>query len=197
MKLRLQVTRVLVLPAVLFALLTHHSYPEDSLADTLLGVTGLFMLIASAGGRVWASAYLTGRKNRELMTSGPYSLVRNPLYFASFIGFVGAGLSFESVVLAGIFAATFFVAHWPTIGTEERRLEELFGESYRNYRSVVPRFIPAFRKIDFGEAPVAFEGRGFANAIVECMAIPLVYVLAEAAEVAKLNGLLPVLLRLP
>jgi protein-S-isoprenylcysteine O-methyltransferase Ste14 len=197
MKLRLRVTRMLVLPAAIFALLTHHTYPEDSLADATLGGLGLVLLVASAGGRIWASAYLTGRKNRTLVTTGPYSLVRNPLYFASFIGFVGVGLAFESVVLAGVFALTFFAAHWPTIGAEERALEELFGESYRTYRSEVPRFIPAFRRIDFGRGSSAFEGRGFANAVLECMAIPLVYVLAEAAEVAKLNGLLPVLLRLP
>lgn len=196
MKLRLRATRALVLPAVLMAAVTHHTYPEDSVADTLLGAVGLVLLIVSAGGRIWASAYLTGKKNRSLVTGGPFSLVRNPLYFFSFVGFVGAGLSFESITLAGVFALTFFVTHWPTIHAEERALEELFGEAYRTYCSRVPRFIPAIRKAET-TGVVDLDTRGFSRAVLECMAIPLVFVLAELTELAKLSSLLPVLWRLP
>lgn len=196
MKLRLRATRVLVLPAVLLALVTRHAYPEDSIADTVLSASGLVLLIVSAGGRIWASAYLTGRKNRALVTQGPFSIVRNPLYFFSFVGFVGAGLSFESVTIAAVFALTFFVTHWPTIHAEERALEELFGDAYRTYRSRVPRFIPAFRKAET-DGIVELDTNGFSKAVVECMAIPLVFVLAELTELAKLSSLLPTFWRLP
>lgn len=196
MTLRLRATRVLVLPAVLLALVTGHVYPENSIADTVLSVAGLTLLIISAGGRIWASAYLTGKKNRALVTQGPFSIVRNPLYFFSFVGFVGAGLSFESITLAVVFALTFFVTHWPTIHAEERRLEELFGDAYRTYRSVVPRFIPAFRRAETSGI-VELDARGFSKAVLECMAIPLVYVLAQVAELAKLSSLLPTFWRAP
>lgn len=185
-----------MLPALLLALVTGHAYAENSIADTALGAAGLILLIVSAGGRIWASAYLTGRKNRALVTHGPFSIVRNPLYFFSFVGFVGAGLSFESVTLAGVFALTFFLTHWPTIHAEERRLEELFGEAYRTYRSRVPRFIPAFRKAETSGI-VELDTRGFSKAVLECMAIPLVYVMAQVAELAKLSSLLPTFWRLP
>ena len=196
MKLRLRVTRVLVLPAALLGLFTHHVYSEDSLTDTLLGAFGLMLLLITAAGRIWAGAYITGKKNRTLVTDGPFSLVRNPLYLFSFLGFVGAGLSFESVTLAAVFAATFFVAHWPTIRTEERVLEELFGETYRRYCCQVPRFIPALRRPRTGGV-VDLDTASFIRTVGESMAIPLVFVLAELAEWAKLNDLLPVLVRLP
>jgi protein-S-isoprenylcysteine O-methyltransferase Ste14 len=196
MKLRLRATRALVLPAVALALVTHHTYPEDSLADTLIGGFGLLFLVIAAGGRIWASAYVIGRKNRSLVTEGPFSIVRNPLYFCSFLAFVGAGLSFESFALAGVFALTFFATHWPTIHAEERHLEEIFGDAYRAYRARVPRFFPALRRPEPGSALEA-EPRLFAKALVECTLIPLVFVIAELVELAKLDGILPILMRLP
>jgi protein-S-isoprenylcysteine O-methyltransferase Ste14 len=185
-----------VLPAILLALVTHHVYPEDSFADTLIGGVGLLFLVVAAGGRIWASAYVIGRKNRALVTEGPFSIVRNPLYFSSFLAFVGAGLSFESVALAVVFALTFFATHWPTILAEERKLEEIFGEAYGAYRRRVPRFIPAFRRPHSGSALEA-DPRLFSKALLECTLIPLVFVVAELIELAKLEGILPVLLRLP
>ena len=139
MKLRLRVTRALVLPAVLFALFTHHPYRPGALPHLLVASAGFLLLLASAGGRIWAGAYLVGRKNHSLVSEGPYSLSRNPLYFFSFLGFIGAGLSFGSFALAALFVLCFFGAHWPTIAAEERRLAELFGESYRAYRAFSPR----------------------------------------------------------
>lgn len=53
-------------------------------------LTGYLLLIAAALGRIWAFAYIGGRKNRELCQKGPYALTRNPLYFFSFLGVVGA-----------------------------------------------------------------------------------------------------------
>jgi len=196
MKLRLRATRALVLPAIALALVTHHVYPEDSLADTMIGGLGLLFLVAAAGGRIWASAYVIGRKNRSLVTDGPFSIVRNPLYFCSFLAFVGAGLSFESLALAVVFALTFFATHWPTIHAEERHLEEIFGEAYRAYRSRVPRFVPTLRRPDPGSSLEA-DPRLFSKAVLECTLIPLVFVLAELVELLKLEGILPVLLRLP
>jgi protein-S-isoprenylcysteine O-methyltransferase Ste14 len=40
-----------------------------------------------ASHRLWCSLYISGYKNSQLITSGPYSLCRNPLYFFSFVGF--------------------------------------------------------------------------------------------------------------
>ncbi len=196
MKLRLRVTRVLVVPAVVLAVVTQNAYSEGSLAGTLLESAGVILLVLSATGRIWAGAYVTGRKNRTLVTDGPFSLVRNPLYFFSFLGFLGAGLAFGSIVLTAVFALTFFIAHWPTIGSEERVLEELFGDAYRSYRSQVPRFIPAFQR-PRSEGVVELEASGFSRMLSESAAIPLVLVAVELLEWARLNEWIPVLLRFP
>ena len=196
MKLRLQVTRLLVVPATLLALLTHHTYSEGSFADIFLEAGGLLLLLLAGGGRIWAGAYVVGRKNRALVIEGPFSLVRNPLYFFSFLAFIGAGLSFGSVILAAVFALTFLTVHWPTIRSEERVLEELFGDAYRRYCSQVPRFIPALRR-PHTQGTVALDSAVFFRTVNESLAIPLIFIVAQVTEWAKLSGLLPVLFRLP
>ena len=42
--------------------------------------------------------YVGGRKNAELVTTGPYSMMRNPLYFFSLLGVAGVGAQTGSVL---------------------------------------------------------------------------------------------------
>jgi protein-S-isoprenylcysteine O-methyltransferase Ste14 len=196
MKLRLRVTRVLLLPGILLALLSYPTYANGSLFEELLELLGLVLLILGAAGRVWAGAYIVGRKNLTLVTDGPFSLVRNPLYFFSFLTFVGAGLSFGSLTIAAVFALTFFVAHWPTILAEEGVLGDLFGDEYVTYCGHVPRFIPALR-IPRTESVISLDAGGLVRTLSESVVIPLVFVLAQGAAWAKVNDWLPILFRIP
>ncbi len=50
------------------------------------GITAIFVAIA---GRAWVLLYIGGRKNSELVTYGPYSITRNPLYVFSLTGITG------------------------------------------------------------------------------------------------------------
>jgi protein-S-isoprenylcysteine O-methyltransferase Ste14 len=193
---RLSITRLLIVPVLLLVLLSDHLHPEGSLREALLEVTGLILLVAAMGGRIWASAHLAGRKDRTLVTSGPYSLTRNPLYLFSLFGFVGAGLVFESITGALLMGVVFFVAHWPTIHREEARLERLFGDEYRRYAARVPRFAPALR-LPESPAEMLVDTRRFNAALRDALAVPMVVVVAELVEWAKLSGVLPVLLELP
>ena len=196
MKLRLRMTRLFLVPGVLLALFSAPTHPEGSIANRTMELGGLVLLIVSSGGRVWAGAHALGRKNRTLVTDGPFSVVRNPLYLFSLIGFVGAGLAFGSLTLATVFALTFFAGHWPTIGAEERRLEELFPDAYEDYRAEVPRFVPSIRRPRSGDS-LTLNPKGFQRSVLESMAIPMVYVLAEVVDWARVVGMLPTWLRIP
>lgn len=195
MNLRLRATRLLLVPAAFLAVTSHHIYPEGTW-DTFLGLAGLVLLLIAMGGRIWASAHLAGRKNKALVTEGPFALSRNPLYLFSLVGFVGAGLAFESVSLAALFAGVFFATHWPTIHIEERRLAALFGEEYEEYCRRVPRFIPRLGNTT-RRRTIPLDVLQFRLALRDCLAIPLVFVVADVLEWAKIAGLLPVLLHLP
>lgn len=196
MQSRILFTRLLLIPVIAVAIFSHHLHAEGSGWDRMLSLTGLVLLLLAMGGRLWANVHVIGRKDQVLVTDGPFSLVRNPLYLFSLLGFLGVGLAMESVFLAGLFGMVFFATHWPTILAEERKLETLFGAEYSAYRARVPRFVPALRiPTPAGEIPV--DMTRFRNSLRDCLAIPMVFVAVELLEWSKLTGAVPVLVYLP
>lgn len=196
MNARLIVTKLLLIGLLPLLLFSHHTYREGHLTDTLLGCLGLTLLIVAAAGRTWASLYVSGRKDRELVTQGPYSLVRHPLYLFSLIGFLGAGFAFGSITLALLMGGIFAVGHWPTIRQEERRLAGLFGDAYARYHREVPRMIPRLGAVQ-KPAAISVNTAAFSRSLREASLIPMVFVAAHALEWAKLSEILPVVVILP
>ena len=193
---RLLLTRLTILVVAPVVLVTRHLYHDNSLAEVFLESVGILLLILAMGGRIWASAHLAGKRDRELITGGPYARTRNPLYLFSLIGFIGAGLVFGSVLLALLFAVVFFTFHWPTILREEAKLEGLFGEDYRSYRAEVPRFLPTLRPRSSRQT-ITVHTPHFLRMLRDALAIPLIIVVADVLDWAQATGVAPVLLELP
>lgn len=117
-------------------------------------IVGGILLALHLAARLWACRYIRGaarvhaRKSQErkvLVTGGPFSLVRNPLYVANTAGIAGACLLFGPAwfaVVAGVASATWYalVVRW-----EETILARLYGDDYRAYCALVPRFVPRLR----------------------------------------------------
>lgn len=194
MRKRLMFAKVLTGGVVATAFVSHHAYSEESVADLVLEISGFTLLGIAALGRIWSAAYISGKKSKELVTDGPYSIMRNPLYFFSFLGFVGAGLAFESLYLAGALAAVFFLTHWPTILKEERKLAGIFGESFAEYKEQVPRFIPAPWRHSHADS-FAVSPPVFSKAIMESWMIFAVFLCAHTIEWAHTHQFLPVVFR--
>ena len=105
---------------------------------------GYAALILCVLGRVWCTAYIGGRKRAELVTGGPYSVVRNPLYVFSFLGVVGIGLASEMITVTLFLAALFLVYYRVVVRREEQMLLAGFGAAYATYLARVPRWLPDF-----------------------------------------------------
>jgi len=103
---------------------------------------GGYLVVAGSAIRFWASLYIGGRKNRELVTDGPYRLLRNPLYAGNLVASLGLGLVTGSPAVVVIAMPLLSAIWWCTVLAEEVRLEEKFGDLYRDYVGRVPRFIP-------------------------------------------------------
>ena len=74
------------------------------------------------------------------MDTGPYALLRNPLYVGNILIFVGLGvMTWPWALLAGPLLAVHyhFIVSW-----EESNLREKLGPSYREYTERVPRWLP-------------------------------------------------------
>lgn len=153
------------------------------------------MLIAIVG-RCWASIYIGGRKVQELVTQGPFSIVRNPLYVFSFVGAIGMGACSGSITIATLFFVLSFVVFRLVVSREEAALRAIFGQEYIEYCRTVPRFLPNIR---LWNAPERLEVeparviRTLFDAAPFVLAMPLFELLGEL----QLNRILPVFLYLP
>jgi protein-S-isoprenylcysteine O-methyltransferase Ste14 len=77
---------------------------------------------------------------RRLVTNGPYSLVRHPLYIAEFIGIVGAFIQYASIPTA-ILLLTQISFQILRIQNEESVLKNMFPQ-YADYMARTNRLIP-------------------------------------------------------
>jgi protein-S-isoprenylcysteine O-methyltransferase Ste14 len=134
------------LAALILTLVFAAPNTRSLLAFVVIGLSGLLI-------RAWASGYL--KKDKELATSGPYGLTRNPLYLGNFLLGIGLAIGAWSWPALAVFAAYFLVFYSVTIAKERRRMKELFPDGYADYRRRVPLFFPALRRP--GPSLVAFS----------------------------------------
>ncbi len=158
-----------------------------------LDVIGVLCLVACCFGRIWCSVYVGGRKNRELVDIGPYSVVRNPLYVFSFIGVIGIALLSKMATVL-ILAPLIFALYYRVVVARE--LLAKHGEGYRAYLRNVPRWLPQWSLWKDAQT-VATNPKVVASHLLDCSAFFLALVLFEGLDIV--NGLerLPILLRLP
>ncbi|HEU5218092.1 MAG TPA: isoprenylcysteine carboxylmethyltransferase family protein [Gemmatimonadales bacterium] len=91
-------------------------------------------------GRNW-SAQITAKSDHQLVRSGPYRLVRHPIYSAMLAMFLGTTLisgTYHALLALGVIS----VAYVRKIRLEERTLEEVFGADYAAYRRETGAVIP-------------------------------------------------------
>ena len=115
---------------------------EQTLVAPLLFLAGLILIGIGSVGRLWCSLYIAGYKEGTLITVGPYSVSRNPLYFFSLVGVLGVGFATETFAFAALFTALFALFYPSVIRAEEQRLSALYGAAFDTYRGRVPRFWP-------------------------------------------------------
>ncbi len=81
----------------------------------------------------------------QLVTTGPYAYVRNPMLTGVFALLFGFGVFIGSVSLLVVFTPLFiFINFWELKSIEEPELEKRLGEEYIEYRKRIPMFFPGF-----------------------------------------------------
>ena len=91
-------------------------------------------------GTNWTGA-IAAKPGHQLVRTGPYRLVRHPIYTGMLGMFVGTMLVSDELhaVVAFVVMA---LAYWRKIGLEEQHLRRLFGEAYEAYRQEAWALIP-------------------------------------------------------
>jgi protein-S-isoprenylcysteine O-methyltransferase Ste14 len=88
----------------------------------------------------WSSA-VTIKEGHELITTGPYSMVRHPIYTGMLIGFLGTAIALSQV--RGIIGfVLIFLVLWPKLRLEEKWMRSEFGETYLSYARRTAALVP-------------------------------------------------------
>lgn len=126
-------------------------FTKPILVDTMLYIVmlilGFILVLVGILGRVFASMFLSDNRNRKIVTTGIYSVSRNPLYFFSFLGTLGILFIYGSLFAIIIVTIFYAIYYWQVIKFEEKSLSAKLGKEYIAYlNSGVPRFFPKFSR---------------------------------------------------
>ncbi len=146
-------------------------------------------------GRLWATLYHAGHKNEELLTEGPYSVCRNPMYTANVVAGLGVTMATLTVTAPILFLLAVAMHYRATVRLEEARLLRRHGARFEAYRAATPAFLPAWSRLSepsgYMVRPALFRER-IRHALWPTMAFAAVLLI----DLLHLHHAMPMLARL-
>ena len=138
-----------MLPSLIAAICVHKYLPSvAALPGSIRFIKLVGYLLLLPGLALWGSAVvqlLRCFSKGQLVTSGAYGVVRNPIY-ASVTFFILPAVALMTLTWVYFVVSVFlYVGVIIFIGTEEKQLTKAFGKEYEDYVANVNRLIP-FRK---------------------------------------------------
>ncbi len=109
---------------------------------------GFALFAVGLGFAVWARLHIgrnwghpmSKKENPELITSGPYQLVRHPIYFGILLAGAGTAVALNWAWLIATAIAGVYFIYSATV--EERNLTEQFPDAYPNYTRTTKMLVP-------------------------------------------------------
>jgi protein-S-isoprenylcysteine O-methyltransferase Ste14 len=200
MKNRIRINGIAIALSIIFILLFSQKLLRGPgyFADELWEVLGIALIFFGQLLRVSSRGYKSeySKNGNSLVTSGPYSMVRNPMYLGILL--IGAGVVlfiFHWWVFL-IFLAVFLTRYLGLFVKEEGILTKAFGKNYLEYMKKVPRLLPRFgflAKTDIRQF-LPLRMSWFKREIPSIFAVLAVVLAAESWEELK-NGNWQVVIR--
>ena len=106
-----------------------------TLAGLLFAVWARLILGAN-----WSRS-VTIKQDHELITRGPYKLIRHPIYTGMLIGFLGTALAITELRALVAFVLI-FLSLWYKLRLEEKWMSAQFGQTYADYARHTAALIP-------------------------------------------------------
>ena len=143
----LRIRVVIVAVAILFVRLgAFRRYAVDT--DPWRAGIGLALFALGLGFAIWARVQIgrnwgtpmTQKDEPELVTSGPYRLVRHPIYSGILVAGIGTAVALSWLGLTAVVLAGIYFLYSATV--EERYLAERFPDSYPPYKRSTKMLVP-------------------------------------------------------
>ncbi|MGH9100819.1 MAG: methyltransferase family protein [Acidimicrobiales bacterium] len=116
--------------------------------DPWRAALGLALFAFGLGFAIWARLHIgrnwgtpmTQKNDPELVTSGPYHLVRHPIYSGILVAGAGSAVALSWVLLIAVVLAGIYFIYSATV--EERYMSEQFPDTYPVYKHSTKMFVP-------------------------------------------------------
>ncbi len=125
------------------------SSPPALIAAALVALLGggaiaIFIAATRAMGKNWAVVART-LSDHKLVRSGPFAVVRHPIYLALLLYLLSFGIAFGHLGQLLVAVPLYCIGAAIRVREEEKLLRAQFGEEHARYVREVPAFIPFLR----------------------------------------------------
>jgi protein-S-isoprenylcysteine O-methyltransferase Ste14 len=191
--------RLRLTAGLLALLLVLVSFSERRFATGLVGealqLAGLACAAIAALGRIWTSIFIAGFKDQVMVRSGPYAIVRHPLYALSMLAMLGLGLTTGSVAIALAMLVVFGTIYTLAARAEDRHLRELHGASHEHFERDVRALRPRWSAYAVPDS-LEIRPRILWKAFVDAGSLLGFYALLRFADALQQHGVTPTWLTL-
>jgi protein-S-isoprenylcysteine O-methyltransferase Ste14 len=137
-----------VILVIVILLIRVRAFRHGLNADPWRAALGLALLALGLGFAIWARVNIgrnwgtpmTQKNEPELVTSGPYRLVRHPIYSGMLVAGVGTALALSLFWLTAVALAGIYFVYSATV--EERYLTKTFPDVYPAYKTSTKMLVP-------------------------------------------------------
>lgn len=190
-KVRLNLSRLFIILVIVLVATTGSQWEtRKPLVSAILFLTGCMLAGIATLGRLWCALYISGYKTRHLVTEGPYSLCRHPLYFFSFLGGIGVGLASETLTIPALILVMFAVYYPYVIRFEEGKMHTLHGPIYEDYCRRTSGFWPRWPRLAEPEEYTVYP-KTFRKHLFDALGFIWMIGIFELIEMFRELGMLP------
>lgn len=182
------------IPFIILMLFFENANPTSLVVGFLIALIGeliRFWGVSWAGSETRTTDSVGGS---NLIISGPFAYVRNPLYVGNILMYFGLGImSFALFPYLQIVAIAFFILQYHLIvGEEEAFLKTKFGDQYKRFLENVPKFFPRLTpyKDEKNIQPKVSYAKGFKSEIRTLQAFAVVILLIIVKWYLRVSNIL-------
>ena len=192
---RLKISKAILLTIIILLSISVHQIERNSFLYDTLEAIGFLLVLIGVFGRIWSSLYIEGRKTKELINQGSYAVMRNPLYFFSFILMIGFCFAIKSILIAALFLIIWILLYINTIKDEENILYNLHRKKYEQYKLNTPKIFPKFSlfKKTKKNKKIIIYIRNIERVLIESFGFIVFGGLLKILEHLHLNEILPII----
>ena len=192
MKKRIKIQGFLIFLAIIISiLLSKFLFPhwKKEALDEFLDALGVGIVLFGFLFRIAARGYKAevSPDGKKLIIDGLYGLMRNPMYFGTLLIGLGINLLLFKWWISLLFFIIFLIIYVHQIRKEENDLYRRFGEEFKNYCKITPRYFPKIFNVNLRDY-LFFKRSWIKKELSSLIGVIVVIIAIEIWEDVRLFG---------